>query len=151
MVGRWKPRYILRIPPVHIQIGPTHVSRLADHYRNTLAHDLLYLHYSHSHTTNVPHPPQPDVFDPYQLNRKPASLKGNRPLRPSTAPNSAERVTRLERIILHTMVKEAVTNKNSLTSAAMGFKALSGESYRGGGRSNSLGVQIIQSKSGVAE
>ena len=140
MVGRWKPRHVLRIPPVHIQIGPTHVSRLTDHYRNTLAHDLLYLHYSHSHT--------PHVFD---ANQQPASLKGNRPLRPSSVLNSAESVTRLERIILHTMVKEAVTNKNTLTSAAMGFKALSGESYHGGGRSNSLGVQFIQSKSGVAE
>src|SRR5260370_18705887 len=99
MVGRWKPRHILRIPPVHIHIGPTHVSRLADHYRNTIVHDLLYLHYSYSHTTSIPHPPQPDVFHAYQPTRKPPPLKANRPLLPSTAPNSVEKVTRLVRII----------------------------------------------------
>ncbi|KAF8333557.1 ribosomal protein L5 domain-containing protein [Cantharellus anzutake] len=154
MVGRWKPRHILRIPPVHIQIGPTHPSRLASHYNNTLVHDLLYLHYSHTHAAHATHGPnlsQLDPSNPYQSNRKLSPLKGNRPPRPSALPISTENVTRLERIILHTMVKEAVTSKNALVSAAMAFKALSGESYHGGGNSNSLGVQIIKSKSGVAE
>ncbi|KAF9517265.1 hypothetical protein BS47DRAFT_1314558 [Hydnum rufescens UP504] len=151
MVGRWKPRHILKIPQVHIQLGPTHPSRLADHYNHTLAPDLLYLHYSHVPSGSLPPVPQPDPSDPYQRHRKTPALKGNRPLRPAAPETTPENVTRLERIILHTMVKEALTNKNTLWPAAMAFKAISGESYHGGGRLSTQGVQIIQSSSGVAE
>lgn len=151
MVGRWKPRHILKIPQTRIQIGPSHPSRLADHYKNTLAHDLLYLHYSHAPAAPLPPLPQPDPLDPYQINRKTPALKGNRPLRRSAPETTAENVTKLERIILHTFVKEAITNKNALWSAAMAFKAMSGESYHGGGRLSSEGVQVVQSTSGVAE
>lgn len=147
----FKPRHVLRIPKTAIRVGPTHAPRLAGHYDTTLSHDLLYMHYRHGASTPLPLEPQPDPEDPYQTNRKPRPLKGNRPLRPMATSTSAEEVTRLERVVLHTMVKEAITQPNALWPAAMQLKALSGETYHGGGRESTQGVQFIKSSSGVAE
>ena len=57
---------------------------------------------------------------------------------------------KLESIILHTMVKEAIGNKQSLLSAIMALRAISGESKNGGGRQGSSGVQVVTSKQGAA-
>ncbi|KAF8318951.1 ribosomal protein L5 [Clavulina sp. PMI_390] len=148
---RIKPRHLLKIPQTAIRVGPPHQHRLASHYETTLAHDLLYMQYRHLPRTPLPAEHRPDPLDPYQTNRKPRPLKGNRPLRPLATPSDAESVTRLERVVLHCMVKEAITQPNALWPAAMQLKALSGESYHGGGQLSSQGVQFIRSSSGVAE
>lgn len=148
---RWKPRHVLKFPPTQIVVGPTHPSRLLSHIQNSVEHDLVYLHYRHTPSTPLPSGHQPDPSDPYEINRKPRPLKGNRPLRPAAPPSDAEHVTRLERVVLHSMVKEAINQKNALWPAAMQLKALAGESYHAGGHLSSGGVQFIKSSSGVAE
>lgn len=148
---RLKPRHVLKIPQTAIQVGSLHQHRLAIHYDSALVHDLLYLQYRHSPRTPLPLEHQPDPTDPYQANRRPRPLKGNRPLRPFATDTDAQNVTRLERVVLHCMVKEAVAQPNALWPAAMQLKALSGESYHSGGQMSSQGVQFIKSSSGVAE
>lgn len=147
----WKPRHVLKIPQTQMVVGSAHPSRLLSHIHNTVEHDLLYLHYRHAPSTPLPTRPQPDPSDPYQSNRIPRPLKGNRPLRPAAPETDPEHVTRLERVVLHSMVKEAINQKNALWPAAMQLKALAGESYHSGGRLSSGGVQFIKSTSGVAE
>lgn len=147
----FKPRHVLKIPRTTIRVGPTHAPRLAGHYDNTLSHDLLYMHYRPGTSTPLPLEHQPGPNDPYQVNRKPRPLKGNRPLRPVATGTAAEDVTVLERVVLHSMVKEAIGSPNALWPAAMQLKAMSGESYHGGGRDSALGVQFIKSSEGIAE
>jgi len=58
-------------------------------------------------------------------------------------------VVRLERIQLHTFVKEAMGNKSHLLGALMQMRALTGETYEGGGRHAVQGVQIVRGKKSV--
>jgi large subunit ribosomal protein L5 len=124
------------LPEIHL--GPTHPTRYRQHYDNTLASDLLY-------KSDVPVAPQ----TPYELNRPTPPLRGNRPARPAAKAITAENVPHLESIILHTMVKEAIGNKQALLTAIMALRAISGQSPNGGGRS-SAGVEVLSSKTGAA-
>jgi len=58
-------------------------------------------------------------------------------------------VVRLETIQLHTMVKESLNNKAQLLSALMQMRALTGETYRGGGKHAVDGVQVVRGKKSV--
>jgi large subunit ribosomal protein L5 len=146
-----------------IQLGPTHPSRYHDHYNNTLVEDLLYMTYDHDLASPSPSaststlsssstPPivDPSSLNPYELNRPSPSPRGNRPLKPATRPVTATSVPKLESIVLHTMVKEAIGNKPAMLSAIMALRAISGETYQGGGRKAASGVQVLVSKSGAA-
>jgi len=144
-----------------IQLGPTHPSRYQDHYNNTLAEDLLYMTYDHSlasspsasasaSSSSTPPVVDPSTVNPYQLNRPQSPPRGNRPLKPATRPVGATSVPKLESIVLHTMVKEAIGNKPAMLSAIMALRAISGETYQGGGRKAASGVQVLVSKSGAA-
>lgn len=145
------PRGVIKIPQTLVRVGSTHQPRLSAHYQNVLAHDLLYMHYRHVPSTPLPLHRQCDPIDPYQPNRKPRQTKGHRPLRPVSTGTNAENVTRLDRVILHTMVKEAISQPSALWPAAMQLKAISGQLYHAGGRDSSQGVRFIRSSAGVAE
>jgi large subunit ribosomal protein L5 len=147
----FKPRHLVKIPHTLVRVGATHQPRLSVHYQNVLAHDLLYIHYQHFPSVPLfPHH-RCDSADPFQVNRKPRPLKGNRPLRPVSTKTDAENVTKLDRVVLHTMVKEAISQPSALWPAAMQLKAISGQLYHIGGRGSSKGVQFIRSSAGVAE
>lgn len=136
------------IPEIHL--GATHQSRYAEHYDNTISSDLMYMTYNHRQHTSEPVPevlPEPQTA--YELNRPTPPLRGNRPARPTAKPLSASTIPKLESIVLHTMVKEAIGNKQSLLSAVMALRAISGQSPNGGGRSGS-GVEVIVSRTGAA-
>ena len=137
------------LPEIHV--GPTHRSRYHEHYDQTLATDLMYMSYNHRTSQRAPvPPPTSEPKTPYELNRPQPPPRGNRPLRPSAKLVAPESVPKLESIILHTMVKEAIGNKQSLLSAIMALRAISGESKNGGGRQGSSGVQVVTSKQGAA-
>lgn len=109
-------------------------SRLADHYNQTLSHDLLYLLYSHAtHTSadSLPNPlsraPKWSPSNPYAANRPPPRPKGNRYLVPTPAYTSAPTLPVLESIVVQTMTKAALTNKNNLLPLMMAFQAVTGE------------------------
>jgi len=146
-----KPRHLIKISETLVRVGATHRSRLSTHHQNVLTHDLLYMHFRHAPSTPLPFPHQSDPSDPYQANRKPRPLKGNRPLRPVSTETDADNLTTLDRVILHTMVKEAISQPNALWPAAMQLKAMSGQRYHAGGQDSSKGVQFIRSSAGVAE
>ena len=138
----------ISIPEIHL--GATHQSRYAEHYDRTIASDLMYMTYNHrSHSTETIPEVLPEPQTAYELNRPTPPLRGNRPARPSAKTLSPATIPKLESIVLHTMVKEAIGNKQSLLSAIMALRAISGQSPNGGGRSGN-GVEVIVSRTGAA-
>lgn len=136
----------------HIHLGATHSSRYRSHYDNTLASDLLYMTYDHKLASAPPSAPSvaTEPLTPYELNRPTPMPRGNRPERPAAKVLTPATVPKLESITLHTMVKEAIGNKQALLSAIMAFRAISGETENGGGRAGSSGVQVLASRGGAA-
>ncbi|KAK8861545.1 hypothetical protein IAR55_002367 [Kwoniella newhampshirensis] len=138
------------LPRIHL--GPTHTSRYSQHYNTTLASDLMYMTYSHrlSQRPAKPAPVEPSLT-PYEANRpRPPIMRGNRALRTKTTQITSDSVPKLESVIIHTMVKEAIGNKSALLSAIAAFRAISGETPNGGGRSGSSGVEVIVAKKSAA-
>ncbi|EIW66612.1 hypothetical protein TREMEDRAFT_34906 [Tremella mesenterica DSM 1558] len=137
------------LPEIHL--GLTHRNRYHQHYDSTLSTDLMYMSYdpriSHRPLSS---PPTLEPQTPYELNRPTPPLRGNRPARPSTKPITPETIPKLESIVLHTMVKEAIGRKQNLLSAIQALRVISGESPNGGGRPGSSGVQIVNSRIGAS-
>ena len=136
----------------HIHLGATHPSRYRSHYEQTLASDLMYMTYDHRLATAPPAAPlvASEPLTPYELNRPTPLPRGNRPERPGSSVLTPSTVPKLESITLHTMVKEAIGNKQALLSAIMAFRAITGETQNGGGRAGSQGVQVLVSRGGAA-
>ncbi|KAH9922947.1 mitochondrial 50S ribosomal protein L5 [Fomitopsis serialis] len=136
----------LPVPHVNIVVRDTHASRLADHYYNTLRDDLMYMTYTHE-PDRKPHRavrPRFDPNDPYAKHRHNPPVGGNRAFATPPPPVTAENVIQLERIQLHTMVKEAFGSRTNLLPAIMAFRAISGESEHSGGQRTVEGVQIVK-------
>ncbi|KAF9046367.1 60s ribosomal protein l7 [Panaeolus papilionaceus] len=151
---RRSPKSGLPIPHVRVLTREFAPCRLADHYHNTLKDDLMYMTYKHLPSDKAPPTPRQirltfDPNDPYSKFRyNPpvgGSLVGKKPAPPSTSEN----IVTLERIQLHSMVKESVQNKSTLLGAMMQMKALTGESFQGGGHHAVEGVQIVRGKKAV--
>ncbi|KAF8158497.1 ribosomal protein L5 domain-containing protein [Crassisporium funariophilum] len=130
---RRSPRTGLPQPHVKILTHQFAPCRLEDHYHTTLKDDLMYMTYKHQIGERPP-PRQIrltfDPADPYTKHRH--------------NPPSAGR-----RIQLHTFVKEAVNSKSHLLGALMQMKALTGETFQGGGHHAVEGVQIVKGKKSV--
>ena len=138
-------------PLPHIELGQTHYSRYHEHYDSTLATDLMYMTYNHRASIKPPRESTPTIpKTPYEVNRPAPAPRGNRPIRPETRHITPDTVPRLESIILHTMVKEAIVNKHHLLGAVMALRAISGESAYGGNRQGSAGVEVLRSRHGAA-
>ncbi|KAH7913955.1 ribosomal protein L5 domain-containing protein [Hygrophoropsis aurantiaca] len=137
----------LPIPHVKILVRDTHPCRLADHYHTTLQDDLMYMTYNHE---SGPRPPPRairltyDPNDPYTKNRYNPPVGGSQLGKKPAPPTTAENVVQLEKISIHSMVKEALTSRSNLLGAIAAFRALSGETQFGGGRHSSEGVQIVK-------
>lgn len=136
----------LPIPHAKIVVGETHQSRLREHYHNTLRDDLMYMTYIHE---NGPRPPPRqirltyDPNDPYTKNRYNPPVGGSQLGKKPPPPTTPKNIVQLEKISLHTMVREAIPNRSNLLGAIAAFRALSGENQEGGGRLSSEGVQIV--------
>ncbi|KAI0292670.1 mitochondrial 50S ribosomal protein L5 [Multifurca ochricompacta] len=130
----------LPIPHVDIVVRDTHLSRLDEHYHNTLADNLMYMTYKHESGSR---PPPRDIH-PYVKLRHNPSVGGSQLGRKPSPPTTSENVIRLERIQLHTMTKEALVSRHNLLGPIMAFRALSGETEQGGGRRGSTGVQVVR-------
>jgi large subunit ribosomal protein L5 len=145
------------MPAIHL--GATHASRYREHYDATLESDVMYMTYNHRATATAAAAAEaaatikaakPVLKTGYESNRPTPMPRGNRPLRPVSTGVTPDSVPRLESITLHTMVKEAITNKHQLLGAIMAFRAISGESTNGGGRKGSSGVQVVVARTGAA-
>ena len=144
---RTDPSTGLPIPHVNILVRDTHPCRLADHYHTTLQDDLMYLTYRHE---PGPRPPPRvirltyDPADPYTKNRLNPPVGGSQLGRTPAPPCTPDNVVRLEKITIHTMVKEAIQSRSNLLGAIMALRAITGETERGGGRHSAAGVQIVK-------
>ncbi|KZP26331.1 ribosomal protein L5 [Athelia psychrophila] len=139
----------LPIPNLRIVVGDTHQSRLEEHYHNTLSDDLMYMTYIHE---DGPRPPPRqirltyDPNDPYTKNRHNPPVGGSQLGKKPPPPSTSKNVVRLEKIAIHSMVREAITSKSNLIGAITALRALSGENPNGGGRESSDGVQVAIAK-----
>ena len=141
----------LPIPHVNIVVRDTHVSRLGDHYHNTLRDDLMYMTYTHEPFRKPERVIRPrfDPNDPYAKFRYNPPVGGNRAFSTPPPPVNPENIIQLERIQLHTMVKQAFQNRTNLLGAIMAFRAISGESEHSGGQRTVDGVQLVKGKRNI--
>lgn len=61
-------------------------------------------------------------------------------------PVTVDSIIELERIQLHTFVRAAIQSKSHLLPAIAAFRAISGDSYRAGGRHTVEGVEIVKGR-----
>ena len=143
-----------QLPQPHVDIVTRQFapSRFEDHYHTTLQDNAMYMTYLHEPVERPP-PRQIrltfDPSDPYTKNRYNPPVGGSQVGRKPPPPSTPENVIRLQRISVHTMVKEAIGSKNNLLGAIMAMRALTGESYKAGGRHAVDGIQIVKAKKSV--
>lgn len=150
------PRTTLRPHPV--VIGPTQLNRYQEHYRTTLASDLLYMTYDPAVNLDASIPASSDASpstpsnpassgdmldrqrswnpeDPYTVNRPQRPARGNRRLSPLTKPlsltNTLNEIPKLDRIILTCFSKDAIANKHALVPLIAQMRAITGLSVQG--------------------
>jgi large subunit ribosomal protein L5 len=143
------PSTRLPVPHVRLTLGDTGPSRLLAHYHATLADDLMYLTYTHQ--PGARRAPRAirltyDPADPYVRHRANPPVGGAQPGRAPAPASTPANVVRLEKIVVHTMQKDAIANRQQLLGAIMALRAISGETARGGGRHTKAGVQVIRGK-----
>ncbi|KAJ3502288.1 hypothetical protein NLJ89_g8960 [Agrocybe chaxingu] len=136
------------LPQPHVKIITREFApcRLEDHYHTTLKDDLMYMTYTHQ-AGEAKQPRQIrlkfDPNDPYSKYRRNTPVGGSQIGKKPAPPSSPDNIVRLEKIQLHTMVKEAVSNKGNLLGAMMQMKALTGESFQAGGQhAVQVGVKV---------
>jgi large subunit ribosomal protein L5 len=143
----------LPIPHVKVIVQDTRPCRGTDHYFNTVRDDIMYMTYTHKPPSTKPERSirlSYDPEDPYVKHRYNPPVGG--PLawtRRAMPPVTFENVVELERIQLHTMVKEALQSRSHLLGAIMAMRAISGESAFQGGQRTTEGVQIVRGKKQV--
>ncbi|KAJ9477480.1 54S ribosomal protein L7, mitochondrial [Pseudozyma hubeiensis] len=150
------PRTTLRPHPV--VIGPTQLNRYQEHYRTTLASDLLYMTFDPAVNLEPSVPASADASpstptnpassgdmqdrqrswneqDPYTVNRPQRPARGNRRLSPLTKPlsphNTMNEIPKLDKIILTCFSKDAITNKHNLVPLIAQMRAITGLSVEG--------------------
>ncbi|KZO92667.1 ribosomal protein L5 [Calocera viscosa TUFC12733] len=115
--------------------------------------DLLYLLYDVASPTDLPDPgayvPLPDPSNPYTSNRPTSRLKGGHHIRPNAKPISPSTLPKLEKIVLHSFIKEASGKRDAIVPVIAAFRAISGSTQLGGGVPGAGGVQIAYSKQSV--
>lgn len=143
----------LPIPHVDVAIRDIGPCRLREHYYTTLRDDLMYMTYVHE-SGHRPPPRQIrlrfDPNDPYSKNRRNTPVGGDQLGRKPAPLSTPQTVVQLDRIVLHTMQKDAINNRSSLIGTIAAFRALSGETENGGGRSSRSGVEIVKGKKSVS-
>ncbi|KAH0587040.1 putative 60S ribosomal protein L7, mitochondrial [Termitomyces sp. J132] len=142
----------LPIPHVRILTRDFAQSRFEDHYHTTLADNAMYMTYVHE-----PHPRPPprqirltyDPADPYTKHRPNPPVGGSQIGKKPPPPSAPHNVVRLEKISIHTMQKDALHSKQNLLGPLMALRAITGESYRAGGRHTAEGIQVVRGKKAV--
>lgn len=143
-----------QLPTPHVNVLTREFApcRLEDHYHTTLQDDAMYMTYIHE-----PGPrPAPrsvrltyDPADPYTKNRHNPPVGGSQLGKKPPPPSSADNVVRLEKISVHSMLKDAIASRSNLLGLIMAMRALTGESYKAGGRHAVEGIQIVRGKKSV--
>ena len=137
------------IPHVNVVVRDTHRARLADHYHTTLQDDLMYMTYMHEPFERKPiRPPRLmyDPNDPYTKHRYNPPLGGNRWSKQPPPPSAFDNVVQLERIQIHTQIKNAVASRQNLLGPIMALRAITGASDQAGGQHTAEGVQLVKGR-----
>lgn len=145
------------LPAYSLELGPTGLNRLQEHYRSTLSSDLLYMTYDHKLATSPLPAPEPlrrwDESDPYAAQRPVRTARGNRRAPPGTKPFSPTAtlrdIPRLERIVLTAFCKDSIGNKNALVPLIAQMRAITGLEPFSQDPSRGT-IDVIKAKSGVA-
>lgn len=143
-----------QLPTPHVPVLTREFApcRLEDHYHSTLQDDAMYMTYIHE---PGPRPPARSVrltydpADPYTKNRHNPPVGGSQLGKKPPPPSRADNVVRLEKISVHSMLKDAIASRSNLLGLIMAMRALTGESYKAGGRHAVEGIQIVRGKKSV--
>ncbi|KAG2049935.1 ribosomal protein L5 [Suillus hirtellus] len=143
------------LPVPHIRnliVHDTHPCRLMDHYHTALQDNLMYMTYNHE--SGTPSSPRQirltyDPNDPYTKNHYNPPVSGSKAAQKLAPPTTSQNIVHLEKIVIHSMMKEALTNQSNLLGLIAAFHAMSGETESGRGRPLSSGVQIVKGKKNV--
>lgn len=119
------------------------LSRMREYYDHTLSEDLMVLGYDHTRVapptskhadleaqiknalekTNTPEPiKSSSTLSPDAVRTR----KGGKPVKPLQPLKSAKVIPRLDKIILHAMIKDSINSKSNLLSAFMAFQSITG-------------------------
>jgi len=142
----------LPIPPVNIIVRDTYHCRLGEHYYNTLRDDLMAMTYVHEHKPRKEARairPRFDPEDPYVKHRHNPVVGGQRWTREPPEPSTSENVITLEKIQIHSFVREAIANRSNLLGAIMALRSISGSSDHEGGRRTVEGVEIVKARKSI--
>ncbi|PWN44355.1 hypothetical protein IE81DRAFT_352505 [Ceraceosorus guamensis] len=136
-----------RLAHTPVEIGPTQLNRLSEHYNRTLSPLLLYMTYDPQNLTpssdealrakDLEHGGVTstasrgwDPASPYTQHRPQRPPRGNRRLAPAQKPPSAydasEDLPRIERLHFSVFVKDAVSNKQLLVPVIAQLRAITG-------------------------
>ncbi|KAG6874023.1 hypothetical protein C0995_007980 [Termitomyces sp. Mi166 len=149
---RKNKRTQLPIPQVKILTREFAPCRFEDHYHTTVADNAMYMTYIHE---SHPRPPPRqirltyDPNDPYTKNRHNPPVGGSQIGKKPPPPSSPDNVIRLEKISIHTMQKDVLQSKQNLLGPLMALRAITGESFKAGGRHTAEGIQIVRGKKAV--
>ncbi|EAU85790.2 60s ribosomal protein l7 [Coprinopsis cinerea okayama7 len=144
-----------RLPTPHVKLVTREFApcRLEDHYYNTLQDDLMYMTYKHEYEGTRKEPRQIrlkfDPENPYSKFRNNIPVGGSQVGKKPAPPSTPENTVRLERIQIHTMVKDALNSKANLLPTLMMLRALTGETEHGGGHHAVEGVQLVRGKKSI--
>ncbi|KAI8981564.1 ribosomal protein L1-like protein [Pilobolus umbonatus] len=113
--------------------------RLKEYYDTTLSEDLMVLTYDHTRAA----PPksrypdlevqlkqalEPTVEEPKveKVDTGVRTRKGGKPVKPIQPLKSVDTIPNLDKIVLHSMVKDSIHSKSNLLSAFMAFQSITG-------------------------
>ncbi|EPX73992.1 ribosomal protein subunit L7 [Schizosaccharomyces octosporus yFS286] len=115
--------------------GPTMAHRLEEHMNDTVMSDVLVGTYKHNvdFVDSSPHFHEPadrlvrwKGDNPYYKNRPPRHFRGYKPLLPYKRPVRPENLPNISKVVVSTMVKEALQDKSHLLSTIMAFRSITG-------------------------
>ncbi|CAO3643557.1 unnamed protein product [Mucor hiemalis] len=100
------------------------LNRLREYYDHTLSEDLMVLGYDHARVA----PPTSKYADIEAQIKKAleTSNNGGKPVKPIQPLKSAKVIPSLDKITLHSMVKDSIHSKSNLLSAFMAFQSITG-------------------------
>ncbi|KAJ6493601.1 ribosomal protein L5 domain-containing protein [Mycena vitilis] len=146
----WRTR--LPIPHVNLVGREYAPCRLEDHYHNTVQDNAMYMTYIHE---SGPRPPPRQIrltFDPsnpYARFRHNPPVGGTQLGKKPPPPDTPQNVVRLEKIVIHSFLKQAIGSRATLLGVVMALRTLSGETEKAAGRHAVSGVQIVKGKKSV--
>ncbi|KAF7304558.1 60S ribosomal protein L7 [Mycena chlorophos] len=143
-----------RLPIPHVNILGRQFSpnRLEDYYYSAVQGNAMYMTYIHE---AGPRPPPRhirlthDPENPYSKYRANPPVGGNQRGRLPPPADTPENVIRLDKIVVHSFLKQAVASRSNLLGLVMAMPQLTGETVKQAGRHKVGGVEVVYGKKSV--